>query len=75
MPFQVSPGVNVSEIDFSTTTPNVSASVGGLVGEFTQGPANQITKVSTEKELTEIFGKPTDATYKSWFTASNFLAY
>lgn len=75
MPFQVSPGVNVSEIDFSTSTPNVSASVGGLVGRFTQGPVNTITKISSEQELTSLFGKPNEDTYKSYFSASNFLQY
>ena len=75
MPFQVSPGVNVSEIDFSTSTPNVSASVGGLVGRFTQGPVNTITKISSEQELTSLFGKPNEDTFKSYFSASNFLQY
>ena len=75
MPFQVSPGVNVAEIDFSTSTPNVSASVGGLVGRFTQGPVNTITKISSEQELTSLFGKPNEDTFKSYFSASNFLQY
>ena len=39
MPFQVSPGVNVSEIDLTTVVPAVATTEGGLVGEFRWGPA------------------------------------
>ena len=41
MPFQVSPGVNVSEIDLSTVVPAVSTTEGALVGVFQRGPVNQ----------------------------------
>ena len=45
------------------------------VGRFTQGPVNTITKISSEQELTSLFGKPNEDTYKSYFSASNFLQY
>ena len=34
MPFQVSPGVNVSEIDLSTVVPAVSSTEGAFAGVF-----------------------------------------
>ena len=34
MPFQVSPGVNVSEIDLTTVVPAVSTTEGGFAGQF-----------------------------------------
>ena len=75
MPFQVSPGVNVSEIDLTTSTPAVATSIGALVGRFSWGPVGEIVNISTETELVKYFGKPTAENYKSWFTAANFLAY
>lgn len=36
MPFQVSPGVNVSEIDLSTVVPAVSTTEGAIAG-FSNG--------------------------------------
>jgi hypothetical protein len=75
MPFQVSPGVNVSEIDLTTSTPSVATSIGALVGKFSWGPVGEIVNISTETELVKYFGKPTSENYQSWFTAANFLAY
>lgn len=75
MPFQVSPGVNVSEIDLTTSAPAVSTSDGAMVGQFAWGPSNEITNISSETELVSVFGKPSNANYKSWFTAANYLAY
>ena len=75
MAFQLSPGVNVSEIDATTVVPAVATSVGGFAGEFSWGPVNEITIVSSENQLAEKFGKPTDDNYESFFTGANFLAY
>jgi phage tail sheath protein FI len=76
MPFQLSPGVNVSEIDLSTTVgKGVSASIGSIAGNFQWGPVNERTLISSETELVEIFGSPTTDTYKDFFTAANFLSY
>ena len=75
MPFQVSPGVNVSEVDLTTTTPAAAVSVGALVGQFAKGPVGKIVTVSSETELAQVFGKPTDQNYRSFYTAANFLAY
>jgi len=75
MAFQLSPGVNVSEVDLTTVVPAVGTTTGALVGTFAWGPANQITLVSSENKLVEIFGKPNNDTANDFFTAANFLAY
>lgn len=75
MGFQVSPGVNVSEIDLTTVVPAVSTTDGGLVGVFRWGPLNDITLCGSENDVVRLFGKPDDDTASSFFTAANFLAY
>lgn len=75
MSFQVSPGVQVNEIDLTNVVPAVSTSIGGFTGAFNWGPAEEIRTVSSEKELAETFGIPNDATAKSFFTAASFLKY
>jgi phage tail sheath protein FI len=75
MAFQVSPGVQVNEIDLTNVVPAVSTSIGGYVGAFNWGPAEEITTVSSEKELATTFGIPNAETAKSFFTAASFLKY
>ena len=75
MAFQLSPGVNISEIDLTTVVPSVATTIGGFAGAFTWGPVNEITLINNELQLAERFGKPNDDTFKSFFTAANFLAY
>jgi len=75
MPFQVSPGVNVSEIDLTTVVPAVATTEGGLVGEFRWGPAGTRVLVDSEDRLVNIFQKPNNNTAEDFFTAANFLAY
>ena len=75
MPFQVSPGVNVSEIDLSTVVPAVSTTEGALVGVFQRGPVNQRVLITSEVDLVNRFGQPTSGTYETFFTAANFLSY
>lgn len=75
MAFQVSPGVNVSEIDLTTVVPAVSTSVGAVAGVFKWGPVGKRTLISSEAELAAQFGKPTNHNPETFFTAANFLAY
>ena len=75
MAFQVSPGVNVSEIDLTTVVPAVSTSVGAVAGVFKWGPVGKRTLISSETELVSKFGKPTNHNPETFFTAANFLAY
>ena len=80
MAYQLSPGVNWSEIDLTTIVPSVSTTVGALAGEFDWGPINEIRSIGTELELVRYFGKPSANTSRafqaqSFFTAANFLGY
>ena len=75
MAFQLSPGVNVSEVDLATIVPSTATSIGGFAGAFAWGPVNQITTISNENGLVQTFGKPDSNNYEYWFSAANFLAY
>ena len=75
MAFQLSPGVNVSEVDLTTVVPSTATTIGGFAGNFNWGPVNEIITISNEVQLVEIFGKPDSNTATSFFTASNFLQY
>lgn len=75
MPFQVSPGVLVTEVDLTTVVPAVSTTNGAHAGQFVWGPADKRVLVDSEVTLVNTFGKPDSNTYVSFFTAANFLAY
>ena len=75
MGFQVSPGVEVKEIDLTNVIPAVSTSIGGYSGYFRWGPVNEIGLVSSEKELGSKFGTPDAAHTQSFLTAASFLKY
>lgn len=75
MSFQLSAGVNVTEVDLTTVVPTVSTSAGALVGQFTWGPVETRFLVDTEVKLADRFGKPDSNTFVSFFSAANFLAY
>ena len=73
MAFQLSPGVNVSEIDLTTIVPSVATSIGATAGQFAWGPANEVVTISDEVMLQERFGNPDDGNYEYWFSAANFF--
>ncbi len=75
MPFQLSPGVLVTERDLTTVVPAVGTSGGGYAGAFKWGPALQPVVVDNEITLRNKFGKPDLDTFLSFFTCSNFLQY
>ena len=75
MAFQISPGVNVSEVDLTTVVPSVLTTAGAFAGNFKWGPANQIKLIDSEITLVKTFGTPDSNTFVSFFTAANFLAY
>ena len=75
MAFQLSPGVNVSEIDLTTVVPAVATSDGAIAGVFRWGPIGQRVLIDSENLLASRFGKPTNFNAETWFTAANFLAY
>ena len=75
MAFQLSPGVNVSEVDLTTVVPSVASTIGGLAGNFAWGPIEEVTIIPNEIRLVETFGKPDANTFQYFFTAANFLSY
>lgn len=75
MAFQVSAGVNVSEIDATTTPAAVSTTDGALAGVFRWGPIDKVLLLNSENDLAERYGKPSNLNPETWFTGANFLAY
>ena len=75
MGFQVSPGVNVSEIDLTAVVPSVGTTEGAIAGVFRWGPVDERVLVDSEDTLVQRFGKPTNHNAETFFTAANFLAY
>ena len=75
MPFQLSPGVNVTEIDLTTVVPAVATSTGAIAGIFPWGPVGERILIDSENKLINTFGKPTSNNDETFFTAANFLSY
>lgn len=76
MGFQVSPGINISEVDLSQVVPQVSTTEGAIAGVFAWGPVLERQLISNESELVRTFGKPvTGYNIETFFTASDFLSY
>ena len=75
MAFQVSPGVLVKEKDLTNVIPAIATTIGAVAGQFSQGPMEEVTTISSEKELTETFGKPDSNTFEYYFAAASFLQY
>ncbi len=75
MPFQVSAGVNTSEIDLTTIVPGISSIDAGFAGAFRWGPVNDVTLIDSEDLLVETFQSPDANTFGSFLTAANFLTY
>ena len=75
MAFQVSPGVLVQERDLTNVIPAVATTIGAVAGQFSQGPMDEVTSISSEKELVETFGKPDSTTFEYFFSAASFLQY
>jgi len=77
MAFQISPGVNVSEIDLTTIVPAVQTTIGGFAGRFRWGPVGQTVLLADEAQLVSQFQKPDSTTqvFQDFFTAANFLSY
>ena len=82
MGFQVSPGVEVKEIDLTNVIPAVSTSIGAFAGHFSWGPVGETRNVSSEKELAKHYGVPTGTdtggsydNYVPFLQAASFLKY
>ncbi len=75
MSFQLSAGINVSEIDLTTIVPAVATTDGAIAGVFRWGPVEQRVLVDNENTLVNTFGKPTNLNAETWLTAASFLGY
>jgi len=75
MAFQVSPGINITELDLTTVVPNVATAIGAIAGAYQWGPVMERTSITTENNLVDVFGKPDDVTKCYFWSAANYLAY
>ena len=75
MAFSVSPSVIVREVDASQTVPGVATAPAAMAGIFKWGPVNDPILITSETQLVDRFGKPTDDNYETFFTASDYLSY
>ena len=77
MAFQVSPGVQVKEVDLTNVVPAVSSTTGAFAGSFQWGPVDEVITVSDSKSLNSVFGNPanSDAGAEDYYTAESFLKY
>jgi hypothetical protein len=72
----ISPGIVIKERDLTTAVVvNSQAITGAFASTFARGPVGEITTISSQSELLNIFGKPGAANAEDWFVASEFLNY
>src|SRR6056297_2359961 len=75
MAFQVSPGVEINEVDLTNVVPAVSTSIGAIAGAFAWGPVDRVVQVGSENQLVDRFFEPNDTTFKYFLPAAQFLQY
>ena len=75
MAFSVSPSVIVREVDASQAVPSVATPPAAMAGIFRWCPTNDPILITSENELVNRFGKPSDSNYETFFTAADYLAY
>ena len=74
----VSPGVQIREVDLTVgAITAANDQVGAFAAPFSKGPVNEPVLITTEAELLDTFGKPseTDGQNEYWLSASNYLSY
>ena len=74
----VSPGVQIREVDLTVgAITAANDQVGAFAAPFSKGPVNEPILITTEAELLDTFGKPseTDGQNEYWLSASNYLSY
>ena len=70
-----SPGVLVKEVDFTATVQVADQNIGVVAIDAERGPTDQVTYVSSERQLVETFGNPNNNNYESWFAAATLIQY
>ncbi len=72
----LSPGVEIQERDLTLgSIETVEVNVGAIAGQFTKGPVLTPVRISSESQLIDTFGEPTDLNAETWWTAASFLSY
>ena len=72
---QMSPGVQVNEIDLSIVVPQLGNATAAFAGVFTKGPSDKFLLITNGEDLINYYGKPTNDNYNDWFQCYNFLQY
>jgi hypothetical protein len=75
MAFSVSPSVIVREVDASQSVSGFATPPAAIAGIFKWGPTNDPILITSENDLVDRFGKPTDTNYETFFTAADYLSY
>ena len=70
-----SPGVQVKEVDLTATINVSDQNIGVVAIASAKGPTDEVTYVSSERELVDIFGEPSEYNYESWFAAATIIQY
>ena len=75
MAFSVSPSVIVREVDASQSVAGFATPPAAIAGIFKWGPTNDPILITSENDLVDRFGKPSDTNYETFFTAADYLSY
>jgi phage tail sheath protein FI len=75
MAFSVSPSVIVREVDASQSVSGFATPPAAIAGIFKWGPTNDPILITSENNLVDRFGKPTDTNYETFFSAADYLSY
>lgn len=70
-----SPGVQIKEVDLTATINVSDQNIGVVAIASAKGPTDEVTYVSSERELVDIFGEPSEYNYESWFAAATIIQY
>lgn len=70
-----SPGIDTKEISLVSTVTRSSTGRAAMVGKFEWGPVMKIFQITSEIDLVDRVGQPSDSTAEHFFSASNFLQY
>ena len=71
----ISPGIELKETSVQSTVVINATGRAALVGKFQWGPAYQVTQVTNEVELVDLFGGPNNQTADYFMSGMNFLQY
>ena len=75
MAFQISPGIQVSEINLTAVVPAVATTAGAIAGDFKWGPVESPVLTTSENDVVLQFNEPNPLRATDFFVAKNFLSY